>query len=67
MTKKNDDKAVKNKPSAKMSLREKKIQDIRKNLLMQRKELLVGAMEALNEYCPGRRYSPILATRLPPR
>jgi DnaK suppressor protein len=62
MTKKNDDKAVKNKPSAKMSLREKKIQDIRKNLVMQRKELLVGAMEALNELneLPGQTVFPDL-------
>jgi DnaK suppressor protein len=59
MTKKNNDKAVKNKPSVKMSLREKKIQDIRKNLLMQRKELLVGAMEALNEL-PGQTVFPDL-------
>jgi DnaK suppressor protein len=62
MTKKNEDKAVKNKPSAKMSLREKKIQDIRKNLVMQRKELLVGAMEALNELneLPGQTVFPDL-------
>ena len=59
MTKKNDDKAVKNKPSVKISLREKKIQEIRKNLLMQRKELLVGAMEALNEL-PGQTVFPDL-------
>jgi len=59
MTKKNDDKAVKNKPSLKISLREKKIQEIRKNLLMQRKELLVGAMEALNEL-PGQTVFPDL-------
>lgn len=59
MTKKNEDKAVKNKPSAKMSLREKKMQDIRKNLVMQRKELLVGAMEALNEL-PGQTVFPDL-------
>jgi len=62
MTKKNNDKATKNKPSAKISLREKKIQDIRKNLLMQRKELLVGAMEALNELndLPGQTVFPDL-------
>jgi len=62
MTKKNDDKAVKNKPSTKISLREKKIQDIRKNLVMQRKELLVGAMEALNELneLPGQTVFPDL-------
>ena len=62
MIKKNDDKAAKNKPSARMSLREKKVQDIRKNLLMQRKELLVGAalaMEALNEL-PGQTVFPDL-------
>jgi DnaK suppressor protein len=59
MTKKNDDKATKNKPSVKLSLREKKLQDIRKNLLMQRKELLVGAMEALNEL-PGQTVFPDL-------
>jgi DnaK suppressor protein len=62
MTKKNNDKAVKNKPSANMSLREKKIQDIRKNLVLQRKELLVGAMEALNELndLPGQTVFPDL-------
>ncbi|MFA4919875.1 MAG: RNA polymerase-binding protein DksA [Thermodesulfovibrionales bacterium] len=62
MTKKNEDKAVKNKPSAKMSLREKKMQAIRKNLVMQRKELLVGAMEALNELneLPGQTVFPDL-------
>ena len=62
MTKKNEDKAVKNKPSAKMALREKKMQDIRKNLVMQRKELLVGAMEALNELneLPGQTVFPDL-------
>ena len=59
MTKKNNNKATKNKPSAKMSLREKKMQDIRKNLVMQRKELLVGAMEALNEL-PGQTVFPDL-------
>ena len=62
MIKKNDDKAAKNKSSARMSLREKKVQDIRKNLLMQRKELLVGAalaMEALNEL-PGQTVFPDL-------
>lgn len=59
MTKKNDDKAVKNKPSVKVSLREKKIQDIRKILHMQRKELLAGAMEALNEL-PGQTVFPDL-------
>lgn len=59
MTKKNDDKTLKNKPSARLSLREKKIQDIRKILLMQRKELLVGAMEALNEL-PGQTVFPDL-------
>ncbi len=42
-----------------MSLRERKIQDIRKNLVMQRKELLVGAMEALNEL-PGQTVFPDL-------
>jgi DnaK suppressor protein len=62
MTKKNEDKAIKNKPSVNMSLREKKIQDIRKNLVMQRKELLVGAMEALNELndLPGQTVFPDL-------
>jgi len=62
MTKKNDDKTLKNKPSASLSLREKKIQDIRKILHMQRKELLVGAalaMEALNEL-PGQTVFPDL-------
>ncbi len=45
-----------------MSLREKKMQDIRKNLVMQRKELLVGAMEALNELneLPGQTVFPDL-------
>jgi DnaK suppressor protein len=62
MTKKNEDKAVKNKPSVKISLREKKMQAIRKNLVMQRKELLVGAMEALNELndLPGQTVFPDL-------
>jgi DnaK suppressor protein len=59
MIKKNNDKATKNKPSAKPSLREKKMQDIRKNLVMQRKELLLGAMEALNEL-PGQTVFPDL-------
>ncbi len=59
MIKKNDDKTLKNKPSASLSVREKKIQDIRKILLMQRKELLVGAMEALNEL-PGQTVFPDL-------
>jgi len=45
-----------------MSLREKKMQAIRKNLVMQRKELLVGAMEALNELneLPGQTVFPDL-------
>jgi len=62
MTKKNEDKAAKNKPSVKISLREKKMQAIRKNLVMQRKELLVGAMEALNELndLPGQTVFPDL-------
>ncbi|HMK48517.1 MAG TPA: RNA polymerase-binding protein DksA [Thermodesulfovibrionales bacterium] len=59
MTKKTDDKSNKNKSSAAMSPREKKIQEIRKILHMQRKELLVGAMEALNEL-PGQTVFPDL-------
>jgi DnaK suppressor protein len=59
MTKKTDDKSTKNKSSAAMSPREKKLQEIKKILHMQRKELLVGAMEALNEL-PGQTVFPDL-------
>jgi DnaK suppressor protein len=59
MTKKTDDKSNKNKSSAAMSPREKKLQEIKKILHMQRKELLVGAMEALNEL-PGQTVFPDL-------
>lgn len=41
------------KKTAKTSLREKKMQDIKKNLMAQKKTLLVGALEALNEL-PGQ-------------
>ena len=43
----------------KQSLRERKIQEIRKNLIAQKKELLVGALEALNEL-PGQTVFPDL-------
>lgn len=59
MTKKIDDKSTKNKSSAAMSSREKKLQEIKKILHMQRKELLVGAIEALNEL-PGQTVFPDL-------
>ena len=59
MTKKTDDKSTKNKSSAAMSSREKKLQEIKKILHMQRKELLVGAIEALNEL-PGQTVFPDL-------
>jgi len=39
---------VKKAPSKKINLREKKIQEIRKKLLAQKKSLLIGAIEALN-------------------
>ena len=41
------------KKTVKLNLREKKIQDIKKKLKAQKKELLVGALEALNEL-PGQ-------------
>jgi len=44
---------------AKVSLREKKMQDIKKNLIAQKKALLVGALEALNEL-PGQTVFPDL-------
>lgn len=50
------------KPSAKstkISLREKKVQEIKKDLLCQKKALLAGAMEALNEL-PGQTVFPDL-------
>jgi DnaK suppressor protein len=54
---------VKKKPASKSntktSQREKKIQEIKKNLLNQKKALLVGAIEALNEL-PGQTVFPDL-------
>jgi len=47
------------KKTPKLSLREKKIQEIKKNLIAQKKELLVGALEALNEL-PGQTVFPDL-------
>jgi DnaK suppressor protein len=47
------------KKGAKVTLREKKIQDIKKNLISQKKALLAGAMEALNEL-PGQTVFPDL-------
>ena len=47
------------KKAAKISLREKKMQDIKKNLIAQKKALLVGALEALNEL-PGQTVFPDL-------
>ena len=47
------------KTAAKISLREKKMQDIKKNLIAQKKALLVGALEALNEL-PGQTVFPDL-------
>jgi DnaK suppressor protein len=44
---------------AKTSLREKKMQDIKKNLMAQKKALLVDALEALNEL-PGQTVFPDL-------
>jgi DnaK suppressor protein len=44
---------------AKISLREKKMQDIKKDLIAQKKALLVGALEALNEL-PGQTVFPDL-------
>ncbi len=41
------------KKTVKLNLREKKIQDIKNRLKAQKKELLVGALEALNEL-PGQ-------------
>jgi len=45
--------------AAKVSLRERKMQDIKKNLIAQKKALLVGALEALNEL-PGQTVFPDL-------
>jgi DnaK suppressor protein len=47
------------KKPAKISLREKKLQNIKKNLIAQKKALLVGALEALNEL-PGQTVFPDL-------
>jgi DnaK suppressor protein len=47
------------KKTVKLTLREKKIQDIKKRLKAQKKELLVGALEALNEL-PGQTVFPDL-------
>lgn len=47
------------KKSVKMNTREKKMQEIKKNLIAQKKELLVGAIEALNEL-PGQTVFPDL-------
>ena len=47
------------KKDAKTSLREKKMQDIKKNLMAQKKALLVDALEALNEL-PGQTVFPDL-------
>lgn len=47
------------KKTVKLNSREKKIQEIRKNLITQKKELLVGAIEALNEL-PGQTIFPDL-------
>jgi RNA polymerase-binding transcription factor len=44
---------------AKVSLRERKMQDIKKNLIAQKKALLVGALEALSEL-PGQTVFPDL-------
>ncbi len=41
------------KKTVKLNQREKKIQEIKKKLIVQKKELLVGALEALNEL-PGQ-------------
>jgi DnaK suppressor protein len=48
-----DTKKPKTKSKAKINLREKKIQEIRKRLVAQKKALLAGALEALNEL-PGQ-------------
>jgi len=47
------------KQTQKLSLREKKIHEIKKILLSQRKDLLIGALEALNEL-PGQTSFPDL-------
>jgi len=52
-------KKPKTKSKAKMNPREKKIQDIRKKLIAQKKALLAGALEALNEL-PGQTVFPDL-------
>lgn len=62
MPKKQDVKETKKpnlKSKAKMNPREKKIQDIRKKLIAQKKALLLGALEALNEL-PGQTVFPDL-------
>jgi len=48
-----------NKKIVKLNPRERKIQEIKKNLVTQKKELLVGALEALNEL-PGQTVFPDL-------
>lgn len=48
-----------NKKIVKLNPRERKIQEIKKNLITQKKELLVGALEALNEL-PGQTVFPDL-------
>lgn len=45
--------------ATKITTRDKKMQEIKKNLLSQRKELLIGAIEALNEL-PGQTVFPDL-------
>jgi hypothetical protein len=52
--------------STKISTREKKVQEIKKDLLNQKKSLLAGAMEALNEL-PGQTVFLISAIRQLPR
>ena len=47
------------KKTVKLDSRTKKIQEIKKNLITQKKELLVGALEALNEL-PGQTVFPDL-------
>ena len=52
-------KKVTTKKTVHLTPREKKIQDIKKNLAVQKKELLAGAIEALNEL-PGQTVFPDL-------
>jgi DnaK suppressor protein len=47
------------KKAVKLDTRTKKIQEIKKNLIVQKKELLLGALEALNEL-PGQTVFPDL-------